>query len=390
MRKIILLIVVLAIIAAGWFLYFNDGAEASIVSLSEAKYMDLENSLEFSGQVVPVTMYSVMSETGGTVDTIHVAEGGRVKAGDALFELDASQLESMLEEAEVNYNMLLDSQSQTVMAPGSALDQEKAKVALALSQTTGYDYKSFNNAFSDTLSQYAEAMASSLSAMQSMGDVAGEPDALLKDKIALAELAAQRLRSQINQMSYKSLIKGTVLAVNINKGEVLAPGMPAMIIADTDETVIEGYVYERDLARLSDDMDVKIIDDDVHYMGRITGIGKAAVDTGEQSSFGSMAKIEIKPGLGFNKITGAVVDLEIVLSSKDDALAVPVECLAEEGFVYFVYVVGKDDMLEKRVVETGFQDTFYVEILSGLSIGEKVVLTPGIAKEGQRVTYDRG
>lgn len=387
MRKIILLIVVLAVIAVGWFLYFNNGDDASIVSLSEVKYMDLENSLEFSGQVVPVKMYSVMSETGGTIDSINVAEGSKVEAGDTLFDIDASKAESMLKEAELNYGMLVESQSQTVMAPGTGLAQEKAKVALALSQTTGYDYESFNSAFSDTLQDNAAAMASSLSSMESLNNAAGASGTgLLEDKIALAELAVQRLRDQIEGMSYKSLINGTVIAVNIHKGEVLSPGMPAMIIADTDNTVIEGYVYEKDLAQLSRDMDVKIMDDDVYYMGSITDIGKAAVDTGEQSNFGAMTKIEITPGPGFKKITGAAVDLEIVLSSKNNVLAVPVECLADEGYVY---VVGKDDILEKRTVETGFQDTFYVEILSGLGEGEKVVLTPGNVKEGQRVAYDR-
>ncbi len=388
MRKFILLIIVLAVIATGWFLYFNEGDDAPIVSLSEVKYMDLEDSLEFSGQVVPVKMYSVMSETGGTIDTIYVSEGSKVNAGDALFDIDPAKVKSMLKEAQLNYDILLEAQAQTVMAGGSALTQEKAKIALALSQTTGYDYESFNNAFSGTLKDNAAAMASNLDAMQGLNDVIGPgSSSSLENNIALAELSVQRLKAQLESMSHKSLMKGTVIAININKGEVLSPGLPAMIIADTDNTIIEGYVYEKDLESLSPGMDVKIVTDDVYYMGKITETGKAAVDIGEQSGFGALAKIQITPDSSFNKIPGAMVDLEITLRSKQNVLAVPVECLAGEGFVY---VVGEKDELERRAVETGFQDTFYVEILSGLTEGERVVLTPGSVKEGQRVTYDRG
>lgn len=388
MKKLILLIVVVAIITAGWFFYFNNGDPASTVNLSEAKYMDLENSLEFSGKVVPARMYSVMSETGGTIDDVYVSEGSKVNVGDPLFGLDTTQVENMLEEAELNYNILKKSGAQTVMSQGTgrSFAEEKVKIALALSQTTGYDYESFNDAFSGTLSENAAAMASSLSGM-GLEDVTGSYEQVKDDNLALAELTIKKLKDQLDGMSYKSLMKGTVISVNINKGEVLSPGLPAMIIADTDNTLVEGYVYEKDLSSITKGMEVKITAEDSDCMGKVTGIGKAAAELGEQANYGAMTKIEITPMGSFSKIPGAEVDLEITLDSKTNVLAIPIECLAAGGYVY---VVGKDDILEKRTVETGFKDTFYVEILSGLNSGEKVVLTPKNAKEGEKVTYDRG
>lgn len=385
MRKLILLFVVLAVIAAGWVLYFNNGDSAAIVNLCEVKYMDLANSLEFSGQVVPVKMYSVMSETGGTIDTIYVSEGSKVSEGDALFDIDSSQVKTLLKVAELKYDMLVGSETQAVMAPGTGLAGEKAKLALALSQTTGYDYESFNKAFSDDLLENAQAMAASLDNMESLKEATGS--APNSSSVELAELEVERLRTQLDNMSFKSLLKGTVIAVNIHGGEVLAPGIPAMIIADTENPLIEGYVYEKDLSSLTMGMSVKIADEDVYYMGKITSIGNAAAELGTQSNYGAMAKVQITPGKGLKKIPGAVVDLEAVMSSKNHVLALPVECLADKNSVY---VVGIDDKLEKRTVETGFQDTFYIEIISGLSEGEKVVLTPGGVQEGQTVTYDRG
>lgn len=388
MKKLILLIIVVAIIAAGWFLYFNEGDAPLNVSLCEVKYMDLGNSLEFSGKVVPEKMYSVMSETGGTVDDIYVTEGSKVEKGDPLLSLDTTQVENMLAEAKLNYNILKGSDAATVMSQGMGrgLAEEKIKIALALSQTTGYDYESLNNAFSGMLGENAAAMASNLGDM-SLDDITDSYGQINDDNIALAELAVQKLQDQLDSMSYKSLMKGTVIAVNINKGEVLSPGMPAIVIADTDNTLIEGYVYEKDLSNISAGMDVKIIADDSSFMGKVTGIGKAAAELGEQASYGAMTKIQIAPDGRFGKIPGADVDLEIALNSKENVLAIPIECLATGGYVY---VVGNEDILEKRTVETGFKDTFYVEILSGLSPGEKVVLTPKNFSAGEKVTYDRG
>ena len=397
MRKLILLVVVVAVIAAGWFLYFNNDDTVTLVSLSEAEYTDIQNTLEFSGEVMTQNMYSVMSETGGTITNIYVSEGSRVSAGDALFDLDTTDIESQLREAELNYEILSESATQSVMAQSDALEsaaaeelqEEKAKIALALSQTTGYDYESFNESFSDDLNESAAAMAAALEGM-SLDEIYGSSDTYVSDmafesELELAELAIQRLEAQIEEMSYESLIDGTVIAVNVNNGEVLSPGISAMVIADDENTLICGYVYEKDIAGLSIGMDVKIYTDEGYYWGTLTDIGEAALEVGDISSYETMTKVEITPDAAFNKMLGAVVDLEIILSEKKNVLALPFDCITDESCVY---VVGEDNIVEKRYVETGFEGALNVEILSGLSEGEMVVLSPKNIEEGQQVSYD--
>ncbi|MBD0332861.1 MAG: efflux transporter periplasmic adaptor subunit, partial [Chitinophagaceae bacterium] len=41
-----------------------------------------------------------------------------------------------------------------------------------------------------------------------------------------------------------------------------------------------------------------------------------------------------------------------------------------------VFVVTKNSKVERRVVKTGIQDINYIEILSGLKVGEEVVSAP--------------
>jgi HlyD family secretion protein len=165
---------------------------------------------------------------------------------------------------------------------------------------------------------------------------------------------------------------------------VLSPGIPALVIADTENIIIEGYVYEKDVSKLIEGQQVKIYTEKGYYRGTLTEIGKVA-GQGDTSGYGTLTKVKITPDGGFSKMPGAVVDLEIILSSKDDVLAIPLECITDDDCVFVVNAQGK---AEKRIVQTGFKDMYRTEIISGISEGEKVILSPDVIEEGQRVAYD--
>lgn len=394
MRKVILLAVVLAVIATGWFLYFRQSDQITQVNVSTVKSMDLGNTLEFSGEVVPVRMYSVMSETGGTVDTLYVSEGDHVEVGDQLLSLDTSALESQLEEAQLQYDMLSQTAAQSVMAQNEGLStaeqslmEQKIKVALALSQTTGYDFESFNEAFAQSAQDTASEMAASLGDMSldDLESIQTTGTAGIDEQLALAGLTVQNLELAIEKMSYSSLIEGTVIAVNIHAGEVLSPGLPALIIADTENTMVEGYVYEKDVADLAEGQQVKIYTDEGFYRGTLASIAKAAAGIGGTSAYDTMTKVQITPDDGFDKMPGAIVDIEIVISSKKNVLAVSLDSITDDGCVYVVNAEGK---AEKRIVQTGFSDMYYAEVLSGVTAGEQVIVSPKNIEEGQPVAYD--
>ncbi len=393
MKKVILLLTVLAVIAVGWFLYFDKGETVKNVSIYNVTTGDLENTLEFSGEVASTNMYSVMSETGGTVTDCMVSEGSHVEAGDSLFELDASVLQAKLDEARLRYDALKETSAQTVMAGQNSIvssaQQQKAAVALALSQTTGYDLESFNDALGSEAGEQAAAAAAmiqeKLSSVQSMEDNQDYAALGSETQLKLAELAVKQLEDAVANMSFKSRISGTVLAVNIRDGEVLAPGVPAMVIADTASTDITGYVYEKDVTSLKTDMDVKISTENSSYSGKLTAIGEAAADIGAASAFDTMTKVTITPDGTFKKMPGAVVDLKIVLSEKKNVLMIPQDCITEDGCVY---VVGEDGIVMKRAVRTGFEDMFNTEVLEGLAKGERIVMQPDSVKEGEHVSVN--
>ena len=392
MKKVILLVSVLAVIVAGWFLYFNEGESIAFVSLYEVKTSNLSNMLEFSGEVQPAKMYSVMSETGGTIASLKVSEGSHVDKNDVLFELDAAQAKAELKEAKLQYDALSDSSAQMTMAQSGqgVMAEEKAKLALALSQATGYDYDSLNAAFghetAEAVSQASASLAQNLDDLPAISSI-DTANLSMDSQIELAQLAVERLQSLVNSMTCKSRISGTVVSLNVNVGEVLSPGIPAMVIADTENTLITGYVYEKDLDGIVEGMKVNISTDTGKFKGTVSRIGAAATEVGSASAFDTMTKVEITPEGNFNKIIGAVVDLEIVLSHKDNVLSVPLDCLTNDNCVF---VIGEDNIAEKRAIVTGFENDTNIEVIGGLSAGDLVITSPQNVEEGQHVNYDRG
>lgn len=76
-------------------------------------------------------------------------------------------------------------------------------------------------------------------------------------------------------------------------------------------------------------------------------------------------------------VAGSYADVYLIGQEKADALAVPIKAVTESQGIKYVYVQIDEEGYEKRPVTLGPGDGINVEILSGVSPGEKVV-TEGV------------
>ncbi|HHY78002.1 MAG TPA: efflux RND transporter periplasmic adaptor subunit, partial [Clostridiales bacterium] len=73
---------------------------------------------------------------------------------------------------------------------------------------------------------------------------------------------------------------------------------------------------------------------------------------------------------------GYEADAEIILSEKTDTIAVNYEAVqTDENGNKYIFVV-EDNIAKKRIVETGLETDFEIEILSGLKKGEIYITNP--------------
>ncbi|GEM_PF-1150431 len=75
-------------------------------------------------------------------------------------------------------------------------------------------------------------------------------------------------------------------------------------------------------------------------------------------------------------ILGFSLEAEIVTESAENVLMLPAEAMRREIDTYYVFVIGKEGKLIKEEFEPGIQSDVFVEVVSGLTIDDRVVLNP--------------
>jgi len=72
---------------------------------------------------------------------------------------------------------------------------------------------------------------------------------------------------------------------------------------------------------------------------------------------------------------GYQVDVDIVLWEGKDILQVPLTALFREGNNWAAFRV-KEGIAESTIIRLGQRNTYAAEILSGLALGEQIILNP--------------
>lgn len=173
---------------------------------------------------------------------------------------------------------------------------------------------------------------------------------------------------------------GTVTAVNASEGEPdlsAQTGTPALVLSDLNELEVSIQLTKTDAPLVEVDQAVELSSNDKTYSGTVTQVDPVATDTpgatGNTQLLNAVISFDENPG---DLIAGFDIDAEITTNTSENALTIPIESLVynneNEPFVYVV----KNDVVQNTPVEIGLQSTAKVEILSGLTAGDTVVLSP--------------
>lgn len=153
-----------------------------------------------------------------------------------------------------------------------------------------------------------------------------------------------------------------------------------------------------DAGRLEVGMPVTYKYEDLSFKGSIINEGKIATSGGISQlegldlfagmgggssgggSFASEPKIELTMSIEGEKLTdlvpGFLIEASIEIANSKDILLLPAEAMRRELNTYFVFLVNEDNTVYKKKFVPGIQSEIYVEVKSGLSVGDKVVLNP--------------
>ncbi|MGH7464712.1 MAG: efflux RND transporter periplasmic adaptor subunit, partial [Longimicrobiales bacterium] len=208
---------------------------------------------------------------------------------------------------------------------------------------------------------------------------------------AEGQLAAARAQSSSASESARranitSPIAGEVSDRHVSQGEVVSPGDPLITVVNTTQLELAGQVPVQSAARVQRGQPVEFTVD--AYPGEVFEGIVARVDPTANPSTRQVGVYLRLPNPN-RRIVGGVFATGRVLSTiADSVLAVPAAAVRTEDAGTYVWLI-EQNRLTRRPVVTGARDdaTGLVEIVSGLSAGDRVLAAPGAVQEGTPVRF---
>jgi len=325
----------------------------------------LGRALVVNGSLAAWDELPVGTEAGGlAIVQVAVEEGDKVTKGQLLAKLDDSVLKAQ------------HAQAQAAVAQAEAgIRKAEAMSGSANSDVRRAKELSKNGFISG---QTAEQRETTFSAAQADVNVA-------RQNLATAQAIAQEREAQLAQTEIRAPTDGTVSKRMAKLGNVVSVGEQLFRMIRDNRVELQAEVPEMDLPRLKAGQTATIVVNDgdpQRFEGKIRLIG-ATVDPATRIGMVYVALPEdpaLKPGM--------FVHGEIQ-TGQANVLQVPEQAIVYKDFKPGVFIVDADNHARLRMVEIGTRVNGQVEIVSGVSAGERVALAgAGYLKDNDLVRIE--
>ncbi|MDY0255878.1 efflux RND transporter periplasmic adaptor subunit [Gudongella oleilytica] len=397
MKKKLLFIGVPAIVIIAALGYFISISGALEVNASRVIKGDIAEFVEERGTVLVRDSLGVFSPVSGEVLQVLVSSGDVVKEGESLVKLDGKQAVRQLAELDAQ---IISAQAQLNDAKRAGNVNSIASLELDIAELSA-------NIKED------ESKLNNLKALYDAGALSQEEYRSAERVLEGQKLALQKLKLQLNQLrspvsqniitQYESILKqlqikreslldlqgdfeitagisGTVMNLQVNRGEYLQPGMRIMEIGDISKLYIDADVLVGDIKGVDEGTKALISSKDLgisNIPGKVKLIHPNAFskisDLGiEQKRIKVEIELEgpteaLKPGYD--------MEIKLITNESKDTLIIPENSVFKLDGKTFVFVE-VNGRAELREVTTGLKSGRQIEVLSGLSEGELVIESP--------------
>jgi len=351
-KRILIALGVILIIALFVFLNLKKSGKALTVKVETVKKQKVVRIVRADGEVRARNQVEVGSDVMGRIVRILVSEGDVVERGDTLCLIDPSIYEAKVNQLEAR-----------LMSDKARLSKvEKDYIRAKKLWRRGLISES---AFEEIKANYNTTLAQ-----------------MRADSFALEEA-----REDLSKTVITSPVSGEVMRVYKEEGEMTVvgtintPGSVIMVVADLSEMQVAARVDESEIVSVKPGQRVRVKVDahpDHEFTGkvlRIAGIPQSQLGQ-EGVSYPVVVGIE-SPDKSL--LPGMSASCEIEVAVRDSALAVPLPAVGKkkvEGEMRDVVFRVKGGIAELTPVELGITGEKVVEVVSGLSEGDTVIVGP--------------
>lgn len=392
LKNIFKIILAVGLIGMTWLgvQYFWLGAE---VNGTKVFQQDFVQTIVASGHVENPNRIELGTQITGTVARVPVKEGQAVKSGQVLLELESSEMQAALQQANAN---LMQAQAkirqlQEVQTPvanhalkQAAINYQTSQKALSRAQEL------FNKGFvgqaaldeANRAEQVAQSQTTIL--LEQLNSVLpkGSEHDLAKANLAQAVAGAELAKAKLRYARVHAPVSGTLILRNVESGDVVQPGKILMVLSPDGVTELVLQIDEKHLRQL-----------------KIGQMAKASADAYSTAQFEAQLAF-INPGVDAQR--GAVlvklnvlqvppylkqdmtVSVNIEVAKKEQVILVSNDAIHDIDKAAWVQKVVNDRVVHQPI-HIGLRGGIYSEVLEGLMPGDIVLRDSAVLAANKRV-----
>jgi RND family efflux transporter MFP subunit len=357
----------------------------SVAAVARAGHRSLTTTLTIAGEFKPFQDVDVHAKVAGYIKKIYVDVGDHVKTGQTLAVLEIPELAAELAGADAAVRR---SREEIRRAEGDLIRTQSAHAAA-------------HSAYA-RLKQAAESRTG-LVAQQEIDDSQAkdlESEAQVSSSTAALSAAQQQLQvAEANEKQYAALsdysrivapFSGVVTARFADTWTLIAAGtsssaqsVPVVRLAEISKLRLVLAVPESVAAQihLGDPVQARVQALRQDFVGKVSRFA----DSLDRQTRTMETEIDFDNHDG-RLIPGMYAETRLSLREKKDALTVPLESVTRDGEDATVLAVNPQNIIEERHVKLGLEDSVRVEVLSGLSDKDRVIIgNRSQFRDGQKI-----
>lgn len=342
--------------------------QTNTVQVSEyvVSKMNLTDNVTLSGTVQPREYADVRALVSGIVKKVLVNKGDQVKTGDVLVELDDTEYRLAYIRALQNY--------ETAKNSGSKLLIQQREIELELAKRDLENCK---------LVSPINGVVTSLDIKQ--GDLVSTGKAVAR----VVNLERLYVSTSVDEVDYSKVMVGQVATVSFDAIEGLMVGARVSYVSSVAETSggivvvpIELDILNVDASQLTGADRSQAQQMFQQLRSQFQGMDQAQMQQRlqqlrNQFAAGQSPTLRRASAQAQNRviIPGLSCEVNIVTTSKENVIAVPVNAVKFVSGKTYVTVKKKDGTTEDREISVGIRTSSFYEVLSDLEEGEIVLVT---------------
>jgi multidrug resistance efflux pump len=302
--------------------------------------------------------------------------GGQGDATTVLARLDARDIEAKLRQAQTQVTAAaqalagaaaqlagVEAQQQAAEAQASqALADVKRMEGLFASQAVSTQELEHSRAQKDVAEAQVRAAVQQVAAVRS-------DEARLEAQKEQAEAAVREAQVMMSFTIIESPLSGRVVRRMIDPGDMVTPGQPLFVVETPSEPELHAMVAESLVATLQPGQKLDVRIDAIHQT--LQGTVREIVPQADPRTRTMLVKVSLPPQTSL--ISGQFGTLAVPTGTYQ-ALVIPARAVRQVGQLELVDVVDDKGVAHRRFVTLGRSHADLVEVLSGLTPTERVVV----------------